>query len=168
MGNNEYDTMATEPPPPPPSPEQLTELIQALDQASQMARQLSTGVSNADQHRLILVSLHSAHLSLSSFLSSHHHCPADNSLSSAGGDDPMRDNDDGDEEQESKDSSMERMEEKMRDSLYIQNKRPKRPLSPSTAQQQGLEERESVLAPADFDPHGSRLRNLDLVYQFHG
>uniref|UniRef100_A0A7C8YR63 Uncharacterized protein n=1 Tax=Opuntia streptacantha TaxID=393608 RepID=A0A7C8YR63_OPUST len=167
MENNEFDTMATEPP---PSPEQLTELIQALDQASQMARQLSTGVSNSDHHRLILASLHSAHLSLSSFLSSHHHSPTDNSISSAAGDDPMTDGE-GEEEQESKDSSMERMEEKMRDSLYIQKKRPKRPLSPSSAavaEQQGLEERESVTAAADFDPDGSRLRNLDLVYQFHG
>lgn len=160
------DNMATEPPPPPsPSPE---ELIKALDHAAQMAKQLPAATFNPDHHRLIISSLYSAKLSLSSFLSLHHHHHPDNSVSSA--DEPMMDEDGEDEdEHNSKDSSMEKMEEKMRDSLYIQNKRPKRPLSPS-AERQGLDVRERVRVrvPSDFDPLGTRLRNLELVYQFHG
>uniref|UniRef100_A0A7C8Z814 Uncharacterized protein n=1 Tax=Opuntia streptacantha TaxID=393608 RepID=A0A7C8Z814_OPUST len=164
------DNMATEPPPP-----SASELIQVLDQATQMAKQLPTAAENSDNHRLILSSLHTAQVSLSNFLSLHHHPPpADNSVSSAGADEIMME-DDGvaEEEEDSKDSSMERVEEKMRESLYIQNKRPKRLLSPlaaAVAERWGLEERENgrVRVPAEFDPHRTKLRNLELVYQFHG
>uniref|UniRef100_A0A803MQ15 Uncharacterized protein n=1 Tax=Chenopodium quinoa TaxID=63459 RepID=A0A803MQ15_CHEQI len=95
---------------------------------------------------------------------------ADNSVSSAAvaGDEPMVAAYDGDDEQNSKDSSMERVEEKLRDMLYIQNKRLKRPLSPSSiaaVERRHLEDREIVEVPGDFDPVAIRLRNLDLELQ---
>ncbi|XP_021748522.1 uncharacterized protein LOC110714326 [Chenopodium quinoa] len=152
--------------------QQLSELIQSLEQATLMAKQLPA-TSDPDHHRLIFSSLSSAQLSLSSFLNVYSNNIADNSVSSAAvaGDEPMVAADDGDDEQNSKDSSMERMEEKLRDMLYIQNKRPKRPLSPSSiaaVERRHLEEREIVEVAGDVDPVAIRLRNLDLVYQFHG
>lgn len=153
---------------------QLTELILSLEQATLMAKQLPA-TSDPDHHRLIFSSLSSAQLSLSSFLSLHHNNFADNSVSSAAvadaDDEPMVAADDGDEELISKDSSMDRVEERMRELLYIQNKRPKRPLSPSSVaavERRQLEERESIEVTADVDPLAHRLRHLDLVYQFHG
>ncbi|KMT00176.1 hypothetical protein BVRB_1g019940 [Beta vulgaris subsp. vulgaris] len=155
--------------------QQLNDLIQSLEQATLMAKQLPA-ISDSDQHRLILSSLSSAQLSLSSFLTLHiNNNYADNSVSCAdvSDDDPMVavDDEDDDEEQISKDSSMERVEEKMRDSLSIQNKRPKRPLSPSSVsalERRRIEERESVRVSPDFDPLGNRSRKIDLVFQFHG
>ncbi|KNA09760.1 hypothetical protein SOVF_150670 [Spinacia oleracea] len=152
---------------------QLTELIQTLEQATLMAKQLPT-TTDPDHHRLIFSSLSSAQLSLSSFLSLHpNNNNADNSVSSAAvaDDEPMMAADDGDEELMSKDSSMDRVEERLRECLYIQNKRPKRPLSPSfiaAVERRNLEEREFIEFSADVDPVATRLRNLDLVFQFHG
>ncbi|KAJ8441555.1 hypothetical protein Cgig2_026356 [Carnegiea gigantea] len=155
------DNMATEPSPspspwPPPSAAKLTQI---LDQATKMAKQLPTTAGNSDHHRLILSSIHAAQVSLSNFLSLHHYPPPSGNSSSAGADELMME-DDGvaEAEEDSKNSSMERVEEKMRESLYIQNKRPKRPLSPlpaAVAERWGLEEREngSVRVPAGFDPH---------------
>lgn len=144
---------------------QLTELILSLEQATLMAKQLPA-TSDPDHHRLIFSSLSSAQLSLSSFLSLHHNNFADNSVSSAAvadaDDEPMVAADDGDEELISKDSSMDRVEERMRELLYIQNKRPKRPLSPSSVaavERRQLEERESIEVTADVDPLAHRLRN---------
>ncbi|KAL2892317.1 Velvet complex subunit B [Bienertia sinuspersici] len=143
--------------------QQLTDLIQSLEQATLMAKQLPT-TSDSDHHRLIFTSLSSAQHSLSSFLSNHHNF-ADNSVSSAV-DEPMMTADEDEEELNSKDSSMEKIEEKMRESLCIQNKRLKRPISPSSVvaeERRRFEDR--VLA--DFDSPATRLRNLDLVFQFH-
>ncbi|XP_074263252.1 uncharacterized protein LOC141586046 [Silene latifolia] len=165
------ENMITEAPPP---LQHLTELIQSLEQASHMAKQLPT-TSDADHRRIIFSALNSAVASLSSFISVHN---SDDGGGENGGDEPMMIADDGggggggeEEEMSSKDSTMEKVEEKMREFLYIQNKRPKRPLSPvaaAMAERQGFEERESVRVPvAEFDPVETRLRNLDLVYQFH-
>ncbi|XAR54096.1 hypothetical protein NMG60_11029102 [Bertholletia excelsa] len=128
--------MATELPP-------LIELITALEQATLMAKQLSTTADSSHLHQ-IYSSLHSAHHRLSSFLSLHPTPPPpalppppENSVSSAAGnsaggfdgDDPMED---GDEAEENSKAAIERVEERMRD-CFIQNKRPKRSLSPAAA-----------------------------------
>ncbi|KAL9234431.1 hypothetical protein vseg_009303 [Gypsophila vaccaria] len=142
---------------------QLSELIQSLEHATLMAKKLrSTATTAGDRHRIISA-LTSANLSLSAFLSG--------TSAGAGAVEPMVIADDGEEEIASKDSAMEKVEEKMREFLYIQNKRPKRPLSPASAaagERRSMEERESVWIPAsNFDPISDRLKNLDLVYQFH-
>lgn len=71
---------------------------------------------------------------------------------------------------------IEGVEERMRD-CFIQNKRPKRPLSPSSVAAVAEQQRRYVNEVAavrgassaeQFDPEGTRLRSLDLVYQFHG
>lgn len=62
------------------------------------------------------------------------------------------------------------VEEKMRD-CFIRNKRPKRPLSPSAAalvEERRLNDGGFNGGFMGFDPHATRLKALDLVYQFHG
>ncbi|CAI9101689.1 OLC1v1039069C1 [Oldenlandia corymbosa var. corymbosa] len=115
----------------------------------------------------------------------------ENSVSSAvggGGDgnyaEPMQmgdEDDDDDVEYNSKDASsavaaaagIDGVEERMRD-CYIQNKRPKRSLSPSVVAEQRRSYANEVAARVggysteEFDPEGNKLRSLDLIYQFHG
>ncbi|GAB4861839.1 hypothetical protein Ancab_037095 [Ancistrocladus abbreviatus] len=176
------NSMATESPP--PAPQQLAELIQTLEQAILMAKQLPTTI-DLTHRNLIFSSLHSAHLSLSSFLSHQHLAPTssttgivtnqalyrENSVSSAvGGTDSAEPMQIVDGDEMNSKNSVDRVEEKMRD-FYIQNKRPKRPLSPSSAtmvEQRRLEDHEFVGSPFGYDPIGTKLRSLDLVYQFHG
>ncbi|GAB4844424.1 hypothetical protein Ancab_037788 [Ancistrocladus abbreviatus] len=182
MENN----MATEshPPRPPASPpQQLAELIHTLEQAILMAEQLPTTTDLSHQH-VIFSSLHSVHLSLSSFLSHHHRpptpsaaailtnytLPPENSISSAAcGDDFAEPMQFADGDEMNSQSSVDKVEEKMRD-FYIQNKRPKRRLSPSstTATEQRRLGEEFAAVPLGFDPIGTKLRSLDLIYQFHG
>lgn len=71
-------------------------------------------------------------------------------------------------------SSIDGVEEGMRD-CFIQNKRPKRSLSPSAvaavAEQRRSYENEVAgrgYSSAEFDPQWTKLRCLDLIYQFHG
>ncbi|GAB2290953.1 hypothetical protein Dimus_025211 [Dionaea muscipula] len=167
------------PPPPPSSSPHLAELVQTLEQAIDMAKHLPTTSDLSDQI-LVFSSLHSARLSLSSFLAHHNYFPTltagnhcdsatENSVSSAVGDgaEPMQVGDGGDE-QNSK-NSVDMVEEKMRD-FFIQNKRPKRPLSPvsaAAAEWRRLEDHKCVSFPPGFDPIGTKLRALDLVHQFH-
>nr|XP_016480491.1 PREDICTED: uncharacterized protein LOC107801650 [Nicotiana tabacum] len=169
----------------------IAELIQALDQATLMAKQLPT-ISDSSQLLQIYSSLHSAHHHLSLFLSLSHHPPPqqphllptpppppvpENSVSSAVGGGDENDTDEpmqvGDEEvddvNETEQNSLDRVEERMRD-CFIQNKRPKRPLSPASAateQQRRSYHNDGGLPALEFDPHGTRLRSLDLIYQFH-
>lgn len=83
------------------------------------------------------------------------------------------DEDDNEEQGESNSKpTIEGVEERMRD-FFIQNKRLKRPLSPATAaaaenRQRQSDERDLVRGSVGFDPLGTRLRALDLIYQFHG
>nr|GMD22978.1 Zinc finger protein [Ipomoea batatas] len=61
------------------------------------------------------------------------------------------------------------VEERMRD-CFIQNKRPKRPLSPAAAAETQQSYESEVArggSAAEFDPIGTKLRSLDLIYQFH-
>nr|GMD33182.1 Zinc finger protein [Ipomoea batatas] len=64
--------------------------------------------------------------------------------------------------------SVDAVEERMRD-CFIQNKRPKRPLSPAAAEPPQSYESEVARSgsAAEFDPIGTKLRSLDLIYQFH-
>ncbi|CAO2835026.1 unnamed protein product [Amaranthus hypochondriacus] len=150
-------------------PQNIANLVQSLEQAISMAKQLPS-TSNPDHRRHIFTSLSSAQLSISSFLSLHHNNIADNSVSSAADEPMMIGGDDDDEEQNSRDYSMENVEEKMRELFYIQNKRQKRSISPSSAafiERQRFKGRENVRVPVDFDLRQSRLRDFDLVFQFH-
>ncbi|MCD7461161.1 hypothetical protein HAX54_045413 [Datura stramonium] len=159
----------------------IGELIQALDQATLMAKQLPTTVDSS-QLLQIYSSLHSAHHHLSLFLSqsqSHHHPPPhllpptppvpENSVSSAVGGEPMQvgdEEDDVNETEQNSRSSVDRVEERMRD-CFIQNKRPKRPLSPASTAAEQRQSYDNDGPAVEFDPHATRSRSLDLIYQFH-
>ncbi|KAJ7951064.1 AP2/ERF transcription factor SNZ [Quillaja saponaria] len=163
----------------------LPDLILSLEQATAMARQLAT--TTDPTHLLQLyTSLYHANHHLSTFLSKTQFPnpvlppppPAENSFSSAtgaAGDDkgnePMQIGEDEEVEVEyNSKGTIEKVEEKMRD-CFIKNKRPKRRLSPSTAavvEERRLFDDGFVGGAKDFDPHATRLRALDLVYQFHG
>ncbi|KAL3536882.1 hypothetical protein ACH5RR_000248 [Cinchona calisaya] len=174
------------------------ELVTALEQATLMAKQLvphSTTHLDPSQILHIYSSLHKLHHHLSLFLSHHHPQPQptlpppppENSVSSAvggGGDDnndtePMQMGDDDDDEVEHNSkttiTTIEAVEERMRD-CFIQNKRPKRPLSPSATAEQlrsfvnqvaAVRGASSSLAAEEFDPERTKLRSLDLIHQFH-
>lgn len=156
----------------------------ALEQATFMAKQLPTTTTSDPTHLpLIYSSLHSAHLRLSSFLSS---CPpppaADHSISSAVNGDvddndyensPMQvvGDDEGDlNSNKEAAAAMEEVEGRMRDGLFIQNKRPKRQLSPSAAEchHQRSSYYEFRATTMEYDPHRAKERAFDLVLQFHG
>ncbi|KAB5527039.1 hypothetical protein DKX38_020886 [Salix brachista] len=168
---------------PPAAAPPLPDLILSLEQAALMAKQLP---STTDPTQLLQIysSLHQAHHHLSSILSQNQlpsfplPPPRENSLSSTtgadeNGNEPMQvGDDDGDdyEENSSKVVSIDKVEERMRD-CFIKNKRPKRPLSPSTvavAEERRLSDDGFGGGIMGFDPHGTRLRALDLIYQFHG
>ncbi|GFP98533.1 hypothetical protein PHJA_001997200 [Phtheirospermum japonicum] len=154
------------------------DLITALEQATLMAKQLP--ITTNPSHLLqIQAALHAAHRHLSIFL----HPPPpppqsavlpspqpENSVSSAvgGGDEPMEM---GDDEDEQNSRAVEKVEGRLRE-CSIQNKRLKRQLSPSAAavaERRRSYENVAVLdsGTADFDPVGTKLRSLDLIYQFH-
>ena len=171
----------------PPVP--LQELVLTLEQATHMAKQLPA--TTDPTHLLqIYTSLHQAHHHLSNFLSKTHqqqfpppplpsllplpHAAAENSVSSATGGadtDPMQlADDDGEDTEGNSKGIIEKVEEKMRD-CFIKNKRPKRPLSPSAAtmaEERRLYDDGFGRSVKGFDPYATRLRALDLVYQFHG
>lgn len=80
------------------------------------------------------------------------------------------DGDDFEAEEETSKCTIDKVEEKMRE-CFIKNKRPKRPLSPSAAayvEEKRLSDDGFVGRVKDYDPHATRLRALELVYQFHG
>ncbi|KAK6918443.1 hypothetical protein RJ641_016865 [Dillenia turbinata] len=168
----------------------VQDLVMALERATLMAKQLPTTSSAASvtaggsaELFQIYSSLQTAHHHLSSFLSRLHpqqqppppaaavtKTATENSLSSAIG--GGGDNDDNEpmqleEYEEQKVEMIDRVEERLRD-CFIQSKRPKRTLSPSA---EGLRSNDGELdrssAGLGFDPHGSKLKSLELVYQFH-
>ncbi|WJX82484.1 hypothetical protein P8452_65235 [Trifolium repens] len=155
----------------------LSELIVSLEQATFMAKQLSSNSNSTNPTHLNQIhnSLHQAHHHLTSFLSTFQSPPVpENSVSSANAAAPMQlgddDDDDEEEEEENEETSkctIDRVEQKLRD-CFIKNKRPKRPLSPSTVAR--LEEKRfsNDGFVKEYDPHAVKLRALDLVYQFHG
>lgn len=149
--------------------EQVAELIASLEQATLMSHQIGTAV---DRNQLLQISssLRTAHHRLSTLLLSTTPSPAsDNSVSSV---DPMQLGEgEAEEVEDERDSAVEKVEEKMRE-CFIRNKRAKRPLSPSSAvvETSATEERSSrdYYGQFDLDPNASKLRALDLIYQFHG
>ncbi|MBA0853212.1 hypothetical protein Goshw_014931 [Gossypium schwendimanii] len=169
--------------PPAAAAVQLSDLVYSLEQATQMAKQLPV-TSDPTYLFQIHSSLHRAHHSLSSFLSAAHpqHLPppvaAANSLSSAtgaaneNGSDPMQVGDENEAEaEENSKTSIDKVEERMRECFFIKNKRVKRQLSPSSAalaEERRVCDDRFVGGIMGFDPIGEKLRALDLVYQFHG
>lgn len=159
-----------------PPPE--SELVASLEQATLMARQLPTTASPT-QLLHIYSSLQSAHDHLSSFLSQTLNRPpppppaaaADNSFSSAvdgGADEPMQIADGDDEAEENSKTTIESVEERMKD-FSIRRKRLKRSLSPSLlAAAEQLHSYDGENNGGGYDPKEVRLRSLDLVFQFHG
>jgi hypothetical protein len=161
------------------------QLVLSLEQATNMAKQLQHTTTDPTHLLQIYTSLHQAHQHLSTFLSKTQFPPqppaAENSFSSATGavagdendTDPMQimDSDDAVEEaEENSKGIVERVEEKMRN-CFIKNKRPKRRLSPSAvavAEERRLYDDGYGGGVKGFDPRATRLRALDLVYQFHG
>lgn len=146
--------------------EQVAELISSLEKATLMAQQIGTTV---EQNQLLQISsaLRIAHHRLSAFITSIPSAAAENSLSSV---DPMQlGEEENGEAEEDKDSAVEKVEEKMRE-CFIRNKRAKRPLSPSSAmvETSATEDRNGRDYGFDFDPHATKLRALDLIYQFRG
>ncbi|KAJ0245359.1 hypothetical protein HA466_0188060 [Hirschfeldia incana] len=149
--------------------EQVAELIASLEQATLMSHQIGTTVER-NQLLQISSSLRTAHHRLSALLLStipSPSPPSDNSVSSV---DPMQLGEE--EEEDGEADAVEKVEEKMRE-CFIRNKRAKkRPLSPSSAvvETSATEERSSrdYYGQFDSDPNASKLRALDLIYQFHG
>lgn len=58
--------------------------------------------------------------------------------------------------------TVDKVEERFKD-CFIGNKRLKRQLSPASAEQRVYECNGYV----EFDPYGTKMRALDLIYQFH-
>lgn len=172
------ESMVEAEPEPQPPPPPLADLILSLEQATHMAKQLPT-ISDPTYLLHIYSSLHQAHHHLSNFLSTPQfpQLQPQNSLSSATGNEPMQvgdgeddDFDDGVGEGNSRAATIDMVEEQMRD-CFIKNKRPKRRLSPSAAavvEDRRLNGDGFVGSVKGFDPHESKLRALELVYQFHG
>lgn len=82
----------------------------------------------------------------------------------------MGDDDYDDVEQDNYRGTVDSVEEKMR-GCFIKNKRPKRPLSPSAvamSEERRLNDDGYHGVIEGFDPGATRLRALNLVYQFHG
>ncbi|CAI8613081.1 unnamed protein product [Vicia faba] len=153
----------------------LSQLIVSLEQATFMAKQLSSSSSNSTNPihlNQIHTSLHQAHHQLTAFLSTLQPPPAaENSVSSANGAAPMQLGDDGDNDDDDEETSkctVDKVEEKLRE-CFIKNKRPKRPLSPSVVAQGDNRRLSDDGFVKDYDPHSYKMKKaLDLVYQFHG
>ncbi|KAK9056213.1 hypothetical protein SSX86_027303 [Deinandra increscens subsp. villosa] len=165
---------------------QVTNLVTALEKATLMAKQLqstttATASASASHSETIYASLHAAHRHLSLFLSHTAQSQSQPQPSTDvldGDDEPMRIADEeqrvvaGATEDYSKMITIETVEERMRDFSIQNNKRLKRSLS-STSLAGGERRRwleyeiESARAQLDQDPHVTRLRALDLIYQFH-
>ncbi|CAH1447962.1 unnamed protein product [Lactuca virosa] len=152
--------------------ELATDLVNALEKATIMAKQLS---STATESAKIYASLHAAHRQLSLFLS---HAAKPSADVTDGDDAPMEVADEeqqtvsGAREEDSKMAMIDSVEERMKNCFVQKNKRPKRPLSPTwlaAGEQKRLLEYESESARVgiDYDPHITKLRALDLIYQFH-
>ncbi|KAI3494985.1 hypothetical protein L1887_37073 [Cichorium endivia] len=154
--------------------EMATDLVTALEKATIMAKQLPSATTATDSAN-IYASLHAAHRQLSLFLAH----TAQPSIDVIIGDDaPMEVVDEetqvmnGAREEDSKMAMIDSVEERMKRCSVQKNKRPKRPLSPTWLaageQRRWLEyESESIRAGVDYDPHITKLKALDLIYQFH-
>ncbi|PSS11726.1 Zinc finger protein [Actinidia chinensis var. chinensis] len=148
---------------------EISELIVALEKATLMAKQIPAATTDPSQIIQIYATLHAAHYHLSSFLAHTSQPLPQPSLLRGNSDEYMQF---GDEEVQNSTAAMDGVEEGMKD-CFIQNKRLKRPLSPVAAA--AVERRRSCedelvkgSGAVEFEPQGTRLRALDLIYQFHG
>ncbi|KAF8379415.1 hypothetical protein HHK36_028850 [Tetracentron sinense] len=149
----------------------LVVALVSLEHATLMAKQLP---SNTDPCQILEIcsSLQNAHHQLGTFLAqfqSSEPQAGENSVSSIlREDEPMQI-----EESEAEENSkivIDKVEQRMRNCV-LQNKRRKRPLSPSSVaamEQRPSFDNELFRGFPVFDPNGTRLRSLDLVFQFHG
>ncbi|XP_062090225.1 uncharacterized protein LOC133796640 [Humulus lupulus] len=155
------------------APPSLPDLILSMEEAILAAKQLPT---TADPTHLLQIysSFHQSHKHLSTFLSKPQFPQPLFATADAvvNGNEPMQvgDDDYDDVEQDNYRGTVDSVEEKMRD-CFIKNKRPKRPLSPSAvamAEERRLNDDGFHGVIEGFDPYATRLRALNLVYQFHG
>ncbi|GAA0173946.1 hypothetical protein LIER_41627 [Lithospermum erythrorhizon] len=140
----------------------MVELVTALEKASLMTKHLPNTTDPSQIHQ-IYASLHAAHHHLTMFLHNQ------STPFPYGGDETMEVADDEVETEQSW-KSLDGVQERLKDWSFVQNKRPKRLLSPSAAEQL----RNEVVGggggdgeEVEFDPHLKKLRALDLIYQFH-
>ncbi|KAJ0813590.1 hypothetical protein HanPSC8_Chr17g0775281 [Helianthus annuus] len=135
---------------------QVINLVTVLEHATITAKQLPSTTDSAT----IYASLHVAHHHLSLFLAHTTQSPPPQQQLQADNidDEPVRIADE-------EDLKIETMEERLKDISIQQhnNKRLKRSLSSASLDCQI----ESVRAWFDYDPHVSRLRALDLIFQLH-
>lgn len=146
----------------------ISNLIASLEQATQMAKQLQI-TSNPSHLLQIYSSLQSTNTHLSSFLLSHNPPPITPSPPSAiattenlQSDETMEGGEDDEVQEAVQNPTIEKVEERFKD-CFIGKKRLKRQLSPATAEQRVYE----YNGNAEFDPYGTKMRALDLIYQFH-
>lgn len=125
----------------------LTDLVAALEHATQSAKQLSHHSSSESCHLPNAF----ASLQIGTFLDRFQSMEKEEEDE----DDPLA------EEDSSSSRAMEKVQEGMRDCALRNPKRCKRPLSPSWAAEDCTRE------PSSYDP-SQRQRSLDLVFQFHG
>ncbi|KAI3940265.1 hypothetical protein MKW92_051325 [Papaver armeniacum] len=181
------ETSPVEIPPPP-----LTELITSLEKATSMAKQLPNTIEQTQIFQ-IYSSLQNTQNQLTSFLSNFNSSQPQQpqleiSVSSAiggGGDDEVEPMQVGDDEEEDSEFIIDKVEERMKNCVIHSNKRRKRNLS-SPSSIQGFDQRiyyndticnsnttnnnGVVLVQGfedEFDPQATRLRSLELIYQFH-
>ncbi|CAH1447961.1 unnamed protein product [Lactuca virosa] len=142
--------------------EMAADLVTALEKATLMAKQLPpTATATATGSGNIYASLHAAHRQLSLFLAH----TAQPSVDVTDGDDALMEVADeeqqvvdGAREEDSKMTLIDLVEERMKICFVQKNKRPKRPLSPTSLaageKRRWLEyESESARAEVDYDPH---------------
>lgn len=142
----------------------ISNLIASLEQATQMAKQLQI-TSNPSHLLQIYSSLQSTNTHLSSFLFSHTPSPITPAIPTTENlqsDEPMEGGEDVEVEQADHNTTIDRVEERFKD-CCIRNKRLKRQLSPASAEQRVYECSGNV----EFDPYVTKMRALDLIYQFH-
>ncbi|XP_010255539.1 PREDICTED: uncharacterized protein LOC104596180 [Nelumbo nucifera] len=158
-----------------PEIQPLSELVAALEHATLMAKKLPSTTASSQVFQ-VYSSLQNAHHHLTAFLGrfqSSQPLVGEDSISSAvGEDEPMQVVDNKPEAAGERNSSViiDKVEEQMRD-CFLQNKRRKRPRSFSrvaAAEQRIAYDNDLAKEFPAFDPNATRLRSLDLIFQFHG
>ncbi|KAL5727720.1 hypothetical protein ACHQM5_000881 [Ranunculus cassubicifolius] len=144
----------------------LTDLITSLEQATLLAKQLPS-ITDPTQFLQLYSSLQTTNHQLTSFLNL---IPQASSAINGDQEEPMQIGDDDPDEESSMVIVIDKVEERLRN-CNIQNKRRKRPLSPTSVavEQRGFNGSggDNEMLDQGFDPHGTRLRSVELVFQFH-
>lgn len=143
----------------------ISNLIASLEQATQMAKQLQV-TSNPSHLSQIYSSLQSTNTHLSSFLFSQTPPPTPSAIPTTENlqsDEPMEGGEDDEVQEAEQNPPIDKVEERFKYCFIGNNKRLKRQLSPASADQRLYECNGYV----EFDPYGTKMRALDLIYQFH-